>query len=203
MVFCGTGAIVMNDVSGGSVTHIGISLTFGAAVMAMIVALGDSSGAHLNPAVSFAFFTSGNLPRRDLAPYIAAQCTGAVLASVMLKFLFPNHPTLGATLPSLELWKAFALEMLLTFFLMFVICRVAIVRSSAVGVVVGSVVAMEALFAGAMTGASMNPARSLAPALVSGDSDSLESLWIYLTAPPLGTWLGSRAALWFSPKTSF
>jgi aquaporin Z len=171
LVFAGTGAIVVNDVSGGTVTHVGIALTFGLVVLAMIYAVGDVSGCHLNPAVTVGFFAARRLAARHVAPYIAGQCVGAGLASVTLWALFPDHPTLGITLPAGSAAQAFVLETLLTLILMFVILSVASgskEKGVLAGVAVGSVIALEALFAGPVSGASMNPARSLAPAVVAG-----------------------------------
>ncbi len=186
LVFAGTGAIVVNDVSGGTVTHVGIALTFGLIVLAMIYTLGHVSGCHLNPAVTLGFFAARRLDVRWVLPYIAAQCAGAILASLVLLSLFPNHATLGATLPAGAAGQSFVLEIVLTGMLMFVILGVSIgAKETGVlaGVAIGGVIALEALFAGPISGASMNPARSLAPALVSLQFDSL---WIYLTAPVLG-----------------
>ena len=191
LVFAGTGAIVINGTSGGGVTHVGIALTFGLVVMAMIYAVGDISGAHLNPAVTSAFWFSGRFPGRQVFPYVLAQCAGAFVASGVLRLLFPADATfLGATLPSGADRQSFVLELILTFLLMFVILNVSIgakEKGITAGIAVGAVIALEAMFAGKICGASMNPARSLAPALVSGH---LEHLWIYLTAPVAGAWLG-------------
>jgi aquaporin Z len=192
LVFVGTGAIVINDVSHGGVSQVGVSLTFGLVVMAMIYALGDISGAHLNPAVTFGFWISGRFPGRKLAPYIFSQLGGAALASALLRLLFPSHSTLGTTLPAGPIAQSFILETLLAFFLMFVILNVsteAKERGMMAGVAIGGIVGLEAMFAGPITGASMNPARSLAPALVSGQT---QHLWIYLVAPLLGAYL----AMW-------
>jgi aquaporin Z len=186
LVFAGTGAIVVNDVSGGAVTHVGIALTFGLVVLAMIYALGDVSGAHLNPAVTLGFFAARRFPGRLVAPYIISQCAGAVLASLSLWLMFPQNATLGATRPAGDAGQSFVLEAILTFLLMFVILSVSTgskEKGVLAGVAVGSVIALEALFAGPISGASMNPARSLAPALVSLRPDSL---WVYLTAPVMG-----------------
>jgi aquaporin Z len=186
LVFAGTGAIVINDVSGGAVSHVGVALTFGLIVLAMIYAVGDVSGAHLNPAVTLGFFAARRLEGRWVAPYIASQCAGAILASLALRLMFPASATLGATLPAGDALQTFVLETILTFLLMFVILSVSTgskEKGILAGVAVGSVIALEALFAGPISGASMNPARSLAPALV---SLRLGSLWIYLAAPVLG-----------------
>jgi aquaporin Z len=189
LLFAGTGAIVINDVSGGAVTHVGVALTFGLIVLAMIYALGDVSGAHLNPAVTVAFFVARRLPGRDVLPYVVSQLLGALLASLCLRFLFPEHATLGATIPAGAASQSFVLEFILTFLLMFVILSVstgAKEKGISAGVAVGAVIALEALFAGPICGASMNPIRSLAPAIVAGN---MGSLWIYLIAPTAGALL--------------
>ncbi len=193
LVFAGTGAIVSNDVSGGTVSHVGIALTFGLIVLAMIQAVGDVSGAHLNPAVTLGFFAARRFEGRWVASYIASQCAGALLASLALRLLFPTNLTLGATLPAGHPLQSFVLEAVLTFLLMFVILSVSTgskEKGVLAGVAVGSVIALEALFAGPISGASMNPARSLAPALV---SLRLDNLWVYLTAPVLGACAGVLA----------
>ena len=190
LVFAGTGAIIINDVSQGSISHVGVALTFGLVVMSMIYTLGDISGAHLNPAVTFGFWISGRFPGRRLLPYVLSQCAGALSASAVLYLLFPKHPTLGATLPAGSVVQAFVLEVILAFFLMFVIINVSVGAKETglmAGVAIGGIVALAALFAGPITGASMNPARSAAPAVVSG---YLQPLWIYLVAPFLGAYLG-------------
>src|SRR5881397_576101 len=121
LVFAGTGAIIINEVSHGSVTHAGIALTFGLIVLAMIYALGDVSGAHLNPAVTLGFFAARRFPGRWVAPYIVSQVLGAIVASGTLRLMFPRHTTLGATLPAADALQAFVLEFILTLILMFVI----------------------------------------------------------------------------------
>ncbi|MGB0521477.1 MAG: aquaporin [Flammeovirgaceae bacterium] len=186
LVFCGTGAIIINEVSGGTVTHVGIAITFGLIVLAMIYAFGDTSGAHINPAVSVAFWAAKKMPTQALFPYISAQLIGALLASLTLKLLFPTSTLLGATLPANSAMQSFVLELILTFFLMLVIIQVATgskAKGEMAGIAIGAVVLLEALFAGPISGASMNPARSIAPALLSGH---LNHLWIYLIAPILG-----------------
>jgi len=186
LVFAGTGAIVINDVT-SAVTHVGISLTFGLVVLALIYSLGDVSGAHFNPAVTLAFAFARRFSLRDAVPYIIVQCAGAILASVCLRLMFPENEKLGGTIPRGSAMQSFVLEVLLSGFLMFVILNSttgAKEKGLTVGIVVGSVIALEALFAGPISGASMNPARSLGPAIVSGH---LESLWIYLLAPTIGT----------------
>ena len=187
LVFCGTGAIIVNEIMPGSVTHVGIAMVFGLIVMAMIYALGEKSGAHLNPAVSIAFAVNGNFPWKELTPYIISQLAGAVGASGVLKMLFPASELLGATIPAGSNAQSFIMELLLSFFLMLVIINVAKGSKEQglfAGIAIGSVVLLEAMFAGPVSGASMNPARSLAPALISGE---MKQVWIYITAPVLGT----------------
>ena len=201
MVFAGTGAIVINHVSGGAITHVGVALTFGLIVLSMIYALGETSGAHLNPAVTLAFWLARRLEAKALAPYLIAQVAGAVAASALLLLMFGNIVNLGATLPANTVQQSFLLETVLTLILMFVILGVSTgSRETGVmaGVAVGAVVGLEAMFAGPISGASMNPARSLAPALVSGQP---EHLWIYLTAPVVGALLAvPLAALIYNRK---
>jgi aquaporin Z len=186
LVFCGTGAVIINDISNGQVTHIGIAITFGLVVMAMIYAVGEVSGAHMNPAVTIAFAVNKTFAWKETIPYIVSQVLGAIAASLVLKMLFPSSLLLGATLPSGSAMQSFILEIFLTFFLMFVVLQVATgskEQGMFAGLAIGSVVLLEAMFAGPVSGASMNPARSLAPALISGH---LDDLWIYLTAPFIG-----------------
>lgn len=189
LIFSGTGAIVINDISDHAITHVGIALTFGWIVLAMIYAIGDISGCHLNPAVTLGFLAAGRMEKRLVIPYIVSQSAGAILASIVLKVLFPEHSTLGATLPRGSDWQSLILEILLTMILMVVILCVSSgskEKGLLAGVAVGSVIALEAMFAGPISGASMNPARSLAPALLSGH---LASLWVYLVAPVIGATL--------------
>lgn len=188
LVFAGTGAIVVNSISGGAVTHPGIALTFGLVVLAMIHTFGPVSGAHLNPAVTLGLVAADRFPLRSAPAYLISQLAGALLASVVLKVLFPDHATLGATSPAGTSLQSFALELLLTLILMLVVLRLSedSVSGAQAGLVIGSVIALEAMFAGPVCGASMNPARSLGPALV---SLNLQHLWIYLTAPVLGALL--------------
>lgn len=189
LVFAGTGAIVINDISKGVVSHVGIALTFGLTVMAMIYAVGEVSGAHLNPVVTLGFWISRRFPAKSVLPYLTSQLCGAFLASGVLRILFWDHRTLGATLPAGSDLQSFGLEVILTALLMFVILAVSSGSKEVgvmAGVAVGGVVALEAMFAGPICGASMNPTRSLAPALVSGQ---VASLWVYLLGPTLGAGL--------------
>lgn len=187
LVFAGCGAIVTDQTTGGAVSHVGVGLTFGLVVMAMIYAVGDVSGAHLNPAVTVGFWLARRLPGSQVAPYVAAQCVGAVAASVLLWLLFPDKPAdLGATLPTGTPWQSLLMETVLTAILMFVILNVstgAKEKGLMAGVAVGGTIAVSALFAGPVSGASMNPARSLGPALV---SMNLTHLWVYLVGPLAG-----------------
>jgi aquaporin Z len=193
LVFAGTGAMVISHASHGAITHAGIAMTFGLIVLAMIYAFGDVSGAHFNPAVTTAFAAARRFPWREVPGYVAAQLGGAFAASGLLRMLFPADETLGATLPAGSATQSFILEIVLTFLLMLVILSVSTgdkEKGITAGIVVGAVIALEAMFAGPISGASMNPARSLAPAVVSGH---LETIWIYLAAPVLGALLAVPA----------
>ena len=193
LVFAGAGAIVINTETGGTVGHIGIGLTFGLIVMTMIYATGHISGAHINPAVTIAFWAARHFPTRLVSIYLVAQLLGAIAASLALRGMFGNVAALGTTLPRERDSQSFVLEIVLTFFLMFVIMAVA-TDTRAVGqaaaLAIGGTVGLEALFAGPISGASMNPARSLAPALVSGTWDSQ---WLYVAGPIVGALLGAFA----------
>jgi len=186
LVFAGTGAIIVNQQYGGVITHAGIALTFGMVVMSMIYTFGDISGAHFNPAVSIAFTVAGRFPVIELPVYILIQLAGAVCASYTLKILFPVNEFLGATMPSGSEAQSFVMETILTFFLMLVIIHVATgskEKGMFAGITIGSVVCLEAMFAGPVCGASMNPVRSIAPAIAGGH---FQHLWIYIIAPILG-----------------
>lgn len=186
LVFAGTGAIVTNDLSGGVISHVGIALTFGLVVMAMIYTFGDISGAHLNPAVTIGFIAARRMRVAEGMPYIGCQLGGAVFASAAMRALFPQHKTLGMTIPSGSFAQSFVLELILTGILMLVILNVSIgaeEKGITAGIAIGGLICLEAMFAGPICGASMNPARSLGPALVAGN---FSSLWIYLLAPIAG-----------------
>ena len=186
LIFAGTGSIIINQQYNGVITHLGIAITFGLIVMSMIYAFGDISGAHLNPAVSIAFTVAGRFPAKMLPVYILIQLAGALAASFTLRLLFPENQTLGATMPSGSDMQSFVMEFILTFFLMLVIINVALGSKETgmfAGIAIGGTVSLEALFAGPVCGASMNPVRSFAPAVVSGHG---EHLWIYIVAPVLG-----------------
>jgi aquaporin NIP len=194
MLFCGTGAIIINQETNGSITHLGIAITFGLVVMAMIHSLGSISGAHFNPAVTIAFAVAKKFEVKEVLPYIISQLIGALLASATLRLLFPKNIFLGATMPINNDFQAFVLEFIITFILMFVIVNVAHGSKEQglfAGISIGATVLLLALFAGPICGASMNPVRSLAPALV---SNHLEHLWLYLIAPILGA--SSSVLVW-------
>ncbi|WP_196894660.1 MIP/aquaporin family protein [Aureivirga marina] len=184
LVFCGTGAIVINDVTGGVIGHAGIAITFGLIVAVVIYTFGSISGAHINPAVTLSLALGKQFEAKKVLPYIIAQLLGAFLASLTMAFLF-QHENLGATLPRETEAQSFVLEFILTFLLMLVILFVSNKKdiSHFTGFAVGAIVLLEAMFAGPITGASMNPARSIAPAIVSGN---ISSLWVYIFATTLG-----------------
>jgi len=191
---------VANGVSGGAVTHVGIALTFGLVVMALIYTYGDVSGAHLNPAVTVAFAVAGRFGWREVPGYVLAQVLGALAASGMLKVLFPEQANLGATLPSGSVGQSFWLEVILTAILMMTVLSVstgAKEKGVTAAIAIGGVVGLEALFAGPICGASMNPARSLGPALMSGQT---QHLWVYLVATTLGAVLA--VPLFFATRPS-
>ncbi|MDG2332673.1 MAG: aquaporin [Myxococcota bacterium] len=193
LVFVGTGAIVVDRVSGGAIGHVGIALCFGLTVMTMIYAVGDISGAHFNPAVTVGFWSARRLPGRAVPIYLGAQLFGAILASGLLRVLFPAEADLGATRPGENIAAAFVFEAILTFFLMFVILSVATgakEKGIIAGIAVGSVICFAAILGGPISGASLNPARSLGPAIF---SDALSPLWLYVSAPLLGAFLAVGA----------
>jgi aquaporin NIP len=194
LVFAGCGAIVTEAEHPGALGSVGIALVFGLIIMAMVYATGHLSGAHLNPAVTIAFALSRHFPRSEAAAYIAAQLIGALAAAGLLAAIWPAQPAaLGTTLPTIGAGSALLYEAVLTAFLMFVIIAVA-TDTRAVGagaaIAIGGTVGLDALFGGPITGASMNPARSIGPALVSGE---LHDLWIYVAGPLAGAILGALA----------
>ncbi len=192
LVFAGTGAAAVNQATGGQLGVVGVGLVFGLAVLAMIYTIGPVSGAHMNPAVTLAFAVAGRFQWKETVPYMAAQIAGAITASLVLKIIFYGNAThLGMTLPSGSWGQSFALEFMLSFILMFVVMGVSTdgrEEGIMAGVAIGSIIALEAIFGGPISGASMNPARSLAPALVSGN---LQFQWIYWIAPIFGSISGA------------
>ena len=193
LVVVATGVVVANQTADGAISHVGVAIATGLVVTALIYALGHLTGAHLNPAVSLAFAVGRHFPLRDLLPYWLAQLLGAVLASLLVRYVWGDVANLGATLPGVSEGRAFVLELFLTFLLMFVITAVA-TDARAVGqaaaLAVGNVVLLEVMFAGPASGASMNPARSFGPALVSG---TWASQWIYYAGPLIGAVIGVLA----------
>lgn len=185
LVFCGTGAVIVNQQSGGALGLVGISFAFGIIVTAMIYVFGSISGTHINPAVTIALTFGKLVSKKEAIFYIIAQIFGAIVASTLLNFMFPENLTLGATIPSGSLLQSFIIEFVLTFFLMLTIFGVISNKdySNIAGLIIGLVVTGIILFAGPISGGSFNPARSLAPALLSGN---LSVLWLYITAPILG-----------------
>ncbi len=186
LVFTGCGAVVVNDLTGGAVGHLGINIVFGLAVMTMVYSFGDISGAHINPAVTIAFWLSGRFPLKEVAPYVVAQCLGSIAACVLLRYLFPTNEYYGATLVSDTVMQSFVLEVIITFLLMLIIIMVATGSKEVgtlAGIAIGAAVTLLALVGGPISGASMNPARSLGPALISGH---FEHFWLYVIAPVIG-----------------
>jgi aquaporin Z len=186
LLLAGTGAIVVDRASGGAIGHAGIALTFGLVVLAMIHAFGDVSGAHFNAAVTVAFAASRRFPAREVPAYLVAQCAGALAASLLLHVLYPTDATLGGTVPTVGVIPSLVLEAVLTWLLMLVILGVSTgskEKGITAGIAIGALIALEAMFAGPACGASMNPVRSLAPAVVSGN---LAHLWLYIVGPVCG-----------------
>ena len=201
LVFAGTGAIMINEIA-NAIGHVGIALTFGFVIVALIYSFAHVSGAHFNPAVTIAFWTMGEFHRKNVIPYISAQVFGAILASICLYFLLNENfnsvsevSYLGSTLPRGSESQAFGFEFILTFILMIVICSSAVhgkATKDFAGLAIGLTVGLESMFAGPITGASMNPARSIGPAIVSGN---FEHLWIYILATCLGAMAASMVFL--------
>jgi MIP family channel proteins len=192
LVFAGAGAIMV-DARTGALGHVGVAITFGLVIMVMIYGVGHVSGAHFNPAVSFAFALSRHFPWSRVALYWCAQLAGALLAALLLRASLGNVAHVGATLPSGSAGQSFTWEIVLTAFLMFVIMAVGTdtrAMGEAAAIAVGGTVGLDAMFGGPISGASMNPARSAGPAIVSGD---LHALWIYIVAPLIGATVGAIA----------
>ena len=187
LVFAGCGAIVVDEQRGGALGSTGIAAAFGLVIMAMIYATGHLSGAHINPAVSVASSASRHFPAREVAAYVPAQLAGAVAGALLLRLVWHGTPAdLGATVPSVGAGSALVYETVMTGFLMFVIMAVATdtrAIGAAAAIAIGGTIALDSLFGGGVTGASMNPARSFGPALVAGE---WHDFWIYVVGPLLG-----------------
>ncbi len=201
LVTAGCGAIMVNAET-GALGHVGIALTFGLVIMVMIAAVGHISGAHFNPSVTVAFALTRHFPWRDVPSYIGGQLGGAILGALTLRLTLGDTALLGVTLPAGSVGQSFGLEVLLTAVLMFVIIAVA-TDTRAVGetaaIAIGATVALDALWGGPISGASMNPARSLGPALVAGIG---EAQWIYLIAPFIGAAIGGYLYQWLRQPTT-
>ena len=196
MVFAGTGAIMIDALSGGRVTHLGIGITFGLIVAAMIFTFGSISGAHINPAVTLAFTITGRLKWTVAACYIPAQLAGGILASLTLYYLLGSTASMGATLPAGSVPQSLVLEFILTFILMAIIMSISLeprVAGPVAALAIGGTVGLEAIFAGPISGASMNPARSFAPALVGWE---WHGHWAYWVGPIAGATLGAATMCW-------
>ena len=201
LVFCGTGAIIIDEQSGGLIGHVGIAITVGLVILSMIYTFGETSGAHFNPAVTIGFAISNRFPFQQILPYILSQIAGAFFATIILKFLFPENINLGSTNPAGSQIQSFILELILTFLLMTVILNVSHGSKETgiiPGIAIGATICFEAMFGGPVSGASMNPARSLSPAVISGN---MNSLWIYLLAPTFGAILASLIWKLFDNKS--
>lgn len=193
LVFGGCGAMIVDQLTAGRVSHLGVSLVFGLVVLAMVYSVGHISGAHLNPAVTLGFYSAKRLEGREVPFYILFQIAGALLASLSLRAIFGAGTQLGLTVPSGSWGQSFILEGILTFMLMFVVMGVATdhrAKGMMAGVAIGATICLEAVLAGPISGASMNPARSLGPALASG---VFHHQWLYWVAPIGGSLLGASA----------
>jgi MIP family channel proteins len=194
LVFAGCGAIIADTTRDGALGTVGVSLVFGLIIMVMIYATGHLSGAHINPAVTIAFTLTRHFPVRDALAYVGAQLAGAIGGALVLLATWPDQPAaLGATVPTVGVGSAFVYELILTAFLMFVIIAVATdtrAVGAAAAIAIGGTVGLDALFGGPVTGASMNPARSLGPALVAGE---WTDFWIYVAGPICGAAIGAFA----------
>jgi MIP family channel proteins len=194
LVFAGCGAVVADARYGGQLGHVGVSLSFGLVIMVMVYATGHLSGAHINPAVSLAFALTRHFPASEAAAYIGAQLLGATFGALTLLAVWTNQPAnLGATMPSVSAGSALLYEVVLTGFLMFVIMAVSTdtrAAGAAAAIAIGGTVGLDALFGGPVTGASMNPARSFGPALVTGE---WRDFWLYVVGPVAGAAFGGIA----------
>jgi len=187
LVFIGTGSIVVNESSNGAVGLVGIALAFGLIVATMIYVFGNISGAHINPAVTISFAIDKGISKKDALFYIIFQVIGAILASVILKILFPENQNLGLTAVSGTITQSFIMEVVSTFLLMLVILGITQQgekeSKALAGIIIGAIVLAMIFVAGPISGGSFNPARSIGPAVMSGN---FTDLWLYLIAPTVG-----------------
>jgi MIP family channel proteins len=200
LVLMGTGAIVSGATGGSGI--VAVALAFAFVILAMVYAVGHLSGAHLNPAVTIAFWSIGRFSARDVPAYVVAQCTGAIVASIVLGSLVDRESGLGQTVPSIPIGAAFAVEFLLTFALMFVVTAVATderVTAGFAGLAVGLTVGFDVLMGGPLTGASMNPARSLGPAV---GGATWTAHWLYWIAPIVGAMTGAWSYEFLRPAVA-
>ena len=202
LVFFGCGAVVVDTLFGGDLGHVGICIVFGLVVMAVIYSLGNVSGAHINPAVTIALCFAGRFEPRHMPGYISMQLMGATSAALLLRWIFSETEILGLTLPNINLFEAFFVEIVISFALMSVVLNVGgdqQEKKIMAGAVVGGVVTLAALVAGPVTGASMNPARSLGPAIA---ALNFESIWLYVVAPVIGMLLACPVFSWIQGRES-
>lgn len=196
MVFCGTSAMAINAETNGAISHFGVATSWGIIVMIMIFAYGRISGAHMNPAVTLTLVILKLHPKKELFPYLVSQLIGAFGASLAVRGLFPMNEFIGASLPQTDVWQSVVLELILTFLLMLVILLTSQgrrIEQYFAPIAIGMTVGLEALFAGPISNASMNPFRSLAPAVVSGHT---EHLWLYLIMTTVGALLAGLYWKW-------
>lgn len=185
LIIIGCGAMALNETTGGAVGHFAVCLTFGVVVAVLVISLGHISSCHINPSVSIALWLEKRFEGKKVLPYIGAQIAGAIIGSVILKMIFPSSKTLGATLPEVTTQSAFTIELVISSVLFSTILFITHYTHKvwAIALTIGAIVFILAYIAGPQTGASMNPARSIGPAIISGN---MTALWIYLTAPTLG-----------------
>lgn len=185
LVFLGTGSVIVNVLTDGSLGLVGISFAWGLVVAALIYIFGPISGTHINPAVTISLAVGGLMPKKEVLGYLLTQIAGAIVASFLLKLIFPETETLGGTMPSGSVWQSFVLEIIMTFILLLTVLGVTAKMETEhlTGLVVGLVIVAIILFAGPISGASINPARSIGPAVVAGN---FLHLWVYIVAPTIG-----------------
>lgn len=193
LLFGAAGSSIMDEKSNGQVTYVGVGVAAGLVVMLIIFATGHISGAHVNPAVTIAFATFKHFPWIQVPVYIGAQISGSICASFLLIAVFQPVHNGGVTVPSDSVWKSFLVELLLTFILMFVVTSVSTDTRAVgelAGIAVGATVILNNLVAAGISGASMNPVRSLGPAIA---TRNFTHLWLYIIGPICGAILGAGA----------